>query len=222
MHPSLHWSAALPVLVWRFPRPLLTVSSGPYGGGLGERRWVLNATVSPDADLSAPEAHLRRVGEELGCAGPGTGLMTAVDVRHRVTRNEDGVTVTATTGVGVPLWAAAPEPTVAAPAPGTPGTVNVVAALPVRLSEAAMINAVATVTEAKTQALLEAGVPGTGTCTDAVVLVCPPHGPAESYGGTRSRIGAPLARAVHAAVREGLRVPEPQHHTYARVTSPGG
>lgn len=78
-----------------------------------------------------------------------------------------------------------------------------------RLSPAAMVNAVATVAEAKAQALFEAGVPGTGTPTDAVAVLCPPDGPAESYGGPRSAIGGPLARAVHSAVAAGLTGPHP-------------
>jgi adenosylcobinamide hydrolase len=37
------------------------------------------------------------------------------------------------------------------------------------------------------------------------VLLCPTFGPAEPYGGPRSRIGSALARAVHEAVSSGLR-----------------
>ena len=51
-----------------------------------------------------------------------------------------------------------------------------------------------TATEAKAQALVEAGVPGTGTASDAVVVCCPPGG-TEPYGGPRSVWGARLARA---------------------------
>ncbi|MBE1486486.1 adenosylcobinamide amidohydrolase [Plantactinospora soyae] len=87
------------------------------------------------------------------------------------------------------------------------GTVNIVALLPVRLSDAALVNAVATVTEAKAQALRELGLPATGTATDAVTLLCPPDGPAAPYGGPRSRWGAPLARAACRAVRIGGATP---------------
>jgi adenosylcobinamide amidohydrolase len=78
-----------------------------------------------------------------------------------------------------------------------------VARVPVRLSGAAMVNAIATCAEAKAQALWELSFPGTGTCTDATVLSCPEDGPGESYGGPRSMWGARLARAVHAAVTAG-------------------
>ena len=74
--------------------------------------------------------------------------------------------------------------------------------MPARLGDAALVNAVATATEAKAQALRELGIAATGTATDAVTVLCPPTGPVEAYGGPRSRWGARLARAVHEAVLE--------------------
>lgn len=197
---NLTFVDSLPVLVWRFDRPRLTISSAPYGGGVGERGWVLNATVPSGYDRRDPDRHIAEIAAELKLTGPGTGLLTAVDVRKVVSVTERGVTAEVTTGVGVPTWAAAPDE-----AGERIGTINVVCRLPVRLGPAALVNAVATVTEAKSQALFEAGVDGTGTATDAVVLLCPTVGPAEPYGGPRSRIGAALARAVHEAVSSGLR-----------------
>ena len=83
------------------------------------------------------------------------------------------------------------------------GTINVVAVLPARLSDAALVNAIATATEAKAQALFELGVAGTGTATDAVCIATPADGRAETFGGPRSRWGSRLARAVRDAVRLG-------------------
>jgi adenosylcobinamide amidohydrolase len=83
--------------------------------------------------------------------------------------------------------------------------VNIVAVLSRRLSGAALVNAVMTVTEAKSQALWEAGFAGTGTPSDAVAVLCAPSGPAEAFGGPRSRYGSRLARAVHRAVLDGSR-----------------
>jgi adenosylcobinamide amidohydrolase len=149
-----------------------------------------------------PDAHLREIADALGLAGEGTGFLTAVDVREVVHREEDGVHASVTTGVGAhPTWAAAPAAVVA---PG-PGTINAVCFLPVRLSPAALVNAVATVAEAKAQALWDAAVPGTGTSTDATAVLCPADGPAETFGGPRSPIGGALARVVHSAVLTALR-----------------
>jgi adenosylcobinamide amidohydrolase len=189
-----------PVLVWRLPRPQLAISSAPRGGGCGLRSWVLNATVGSDYDRPDPGEHLGEIAGGLGLDGTGIGMLTAVDVREEVTSVDSGVSASVTTGLADPIWAAGP-----AAGGGQPvGTINAVCFSPVRLSEAAMVNAVATVAEAKAQALFEAGVEGTGTCTDATAVLCPPDGAQETYGGPRSRAGAALARAVHAAVRAAI------------------
>ncbi|MGB3441256.1 MAG: adenosylcobinamide amidohydrolase [Actinophytocola sp.] len=189
-----------PVYVWRASSPWLAVSSGVLGGGFGERRWVVNATVSNTYDRLDPDRHLAEIAGALGLAGEGIGLLTAVDVHEVVHREDSGVRVAVTTGIGAhPTWAAGPA-TVPAPV----GTINSICWLPVRLTESALVNAVATVAEAKAQALFESGVPGTGTPTDSVAVLCPPSGPAESFGGPRSVVGGALARAVHGAIRARL------------------
>jgi adenosylcobinamide amidohydrolase len=206
----------LPLLVWRLSGPVRAIGSAPLGGGLGDRRWLINATVPMSYRRDDPDAHLAALARDLDLVGPGIGLLTGVDVADLVTREEGGIRVWATVGLGTPILAAAPEPAAVpvepaavrmpvrprpSPAPGQEvGTVNIVAWVPVGLSDAALVNAVGTVTEAKAQALWELGLAATGTATDAVVVLCPPDGPREAYGGPRSRWGAPLARATRAAV----------------------
>ena len=75
--------------------------------------------------------------------------------------------------------------------------------VPVPLGDAAYVNAVITATEAKTQALLEAGIRATGTASDAVCVAAPAAGEQEDFAGPRSVWGARIARAVHAAVQAG-------------------
>jgi len=198
--------AELAMALWRFSSPLLALSSAPYGGGWGERRWLLAAQVAGDYSRSDPAGHLAGLARGLDLDGPGIGMLTAVDVRLVTASREDGVAAAATVGLTDPSWAAAAD--AAAPATGSPGaagTVNIVAVLSRRLSRAALVNAVMTVTEAKSQALWEAGVAGTGTPSDAVAVLCAPTGPAEAFGGPRSRYGSRLARAVHRAVLDGSR-----------------
>jgi len=214
--------AELAMALWRFSSPLLTLSSAPYGGGWGERHWVLAAQVASGYSRTDPAAHLAALAHELELTGPGIGMLTAVDVRLVTTSREDGVAVAATVGVTHPAWAAADTGTTApaigeaggtgsrttAPATGAAsaaGTVNIVAVLSRRLSGAALVNAVMTVTEAKSQALWEAGFAGTGTPSDAVAVLCPRSGPAETFAGPRSRWGSRLARAAHRAVLDGSR-----------------
>ncbi|MBA8826905.1 adenosylcobinamide amidohydrolase [Saccharopolyspora lacisalsi] len=209
---ALHTVESHPVLVWRCDRPWLAVSSAVHGGGIGPRNWVLNATVKSGYDRDDPAAHVAEMGAELDLTGPGVGLLTAVDVRHETTTVDSGVRSTVTTGVGYPIWASDEAVAVAGQ---EPGTINAVCWSPVRLSEGALVNAVATVAEAKAQALVRAGVEGTGTCTDATVVLCPLDGDAEPYGGPRSRVGSALARTVHAGVTAGLRVDDPRHQSAA-------
>ena len=207
----------LAMALWRFGSPLLALSSAPYGGGWGERRWVLAAQVAGGYSRSDPAGHLAELARGLDLAGPGIGMLTAVDVRLVSTCREDGVVAAATVGISHPTWAAAETGAAgadaetgsadAAPAgaAGCGGTVNIVAVLDRRLSPAALVNAVMTVTEAKSQALWEAGFPGTGTPSDAVAVLCPAAGPAEAFAGPRSLWGSRLARAAHRAVLDGSR-----------------
>ena len=198
--------AVLAARVWRLERPVLAISSAPFGGGLGLRHWVLNAQVPHGYDCDDPSGHLDALASAAGLIGPGTGMMTAVDVRVASTLSREEIDVDATVGVTTPQWAAEDGP--APPDRGVArvtrvGTINMVISLPQRLSDAALVNAVGTATEAKTQALWDAGVFGTGTATDAICILCPPDGPAHAYGGPRSTWGARLARAVYRAVLTG-------------------
>jgi adenosylcobinamide amidohydrolase len=188
-----------PVLVWRLDPPRQAVATAPLGGGLGLRSWVLNAQVGTDYARTDPDAHLAEMAADLGLAGEGVGLLTAADLTPWAAA-DSGVTVWATVGITEPAWAAAGEVEAGQPV----GTINVVADLPAALSDAALVNAVATATEAKAQALFEAGVQGTGTASDAVCLLSRTEGEREPFGGPRSRWGAPLARAVHRALAEAV------------------
>jgi adenosylcobinamide amidohydrolase len=193
----------LPVQVWRFASAVRVCASAPHGGGVGVRRWIVNAQVPASYGRRDPDLHLGRLAVSLGLPGRGVGMLTAADVRAARRHADGDVEATATVGLGHPTWAAAPD--VVAPV-SLVGTINVVVLLPERLTDAALVNAVATATEAKAQALAEAGVPGTGTATDAVCIACPADGPAAEFGGPRSLWGARLARAVHGAIAAGIPV----------------
>ncbi|MCC5951755.1 MAG: adenosylcobinamide amidohydrolase [Acidimicrobiia bacterium] len=200
---------ALPRLVWRFTEPWRMLSSAAVGGGWGERCWVLNIEVPAEFHHTDLDALVHGVARGEHLDGDGIGLLTAADVRNAQHAVDGAVRATATVGLRLPTWAAAPPVAEGSTdPPWSPGTVNVVARVATPLSEAAMVNAVMVATEAKTQALFEAGVPGTGTATDAVVVACPAHveggPPLVEFCGPRSPWGAPLARAVYRAVAAGI------------------
>ncbi|MFF9156105.1 adenosylcobinamide amidohydrolase [Streptomyces sp. NPDC014846] len=192
----------LHTLLWRAGSGWRMISSAVLGGGIGERAWVLNAQVSHGYRRTDPACHLADLAGDAGVKGRGVGLMTAADVQAHGRAHDEGVEAVATAGLGVRGWAAAPADGSAAPA--APGTINIIAALPVALTDAALVNAVITATEAKVQALLDAGYDCSGTPTDAVCIAARLPGPGEEiheFAGPRSLWGARLARAVHEAVR---------------------
>ena len=113
--------------------------------------------------------------------------------------------VEATVGLTRPIWAAAAPDDEPVPAAGT---INVVAFVPVRHSEAALANLLCTMTEAKVQALFEGGVPGDRDrigCHDRAV-------PARRAGGAVRRRALSLGRVggpggpCRGALRDGTAV----------------
>ncbi|MGC0334280.1 adenosylcobinamide amidohydrolase [Streptomyces sp. SAI-170] len=196
---------SLRALLWRAGGGWRMISSAVLGGGLGERSWVLNAQVSHGYRRTDPDRHLAELAAHAGARGPGVGLMTAADVGAYGRAHDGGVDAVATAGLGVRGWAASPADGTAGQAP--PGTINIVVAVPAPLTDAALVNAVATATEAKVQALLDAGYDCSGTPTDAVCVAArTPRGGEEAvaFAGPRSLWGARLARAVHGAVRAAV------------------
>jgi adenosylcobinamide amidohydrolase len=238
--------ARLAATVWRAGGGWRAVSSAMLGGGIGPLNWVLNAQVRGRYARTDPVVHLAELAASFGLDGPGTGMLTAASVARTMLREDGGVAVSATVGLRVPTWAAAPEgaadpelaplhldvpppahepapprpapprPAPPRPAPPRPGTINIVVAVPVALSDAALVNAVVTATEAKTQALLEAGYPCTGTASDAICVAASTSGEQEPFAGPRSTWGARIARAVHAAVRAGAE----DYTEYLRTSRP--
>ncbi|MFD3625327.1 adenosylcobinamide amidohydrolase [Streptomyces sp. NPDC058726] len=197
----------LHALLWVTGPGRRMISSSVLGGGIGERAWVLNAQVSHGYRRTDPDRHLAGLAAASGAEGPGAGLMTAADVSAYAHGHDEGVDAFVTAGIDVRGWAAVPGAD--ADVPQAPGTINIVAALPVPLSDAALVNAVATVTEAKVQALVEAGHDCSGTPTDAVCVMAGTPVPGEetyAFAGPRSLWGARLARAVHRAVGTAVAV----------------
>ncbi|GAA0442887.1 adenosylcobinamide amidohydrolase [Streptomyces sp. NPDC046215] len=199
--PRVENTERLHALLWSAGPGWRMISNAVLGGGIGERAWVLNAQVSHGYRRTDPDRHLAGLAKTAGARGEGVGLMTAADVTGHAHAQDGGVEALATAGVTVRGWAASPAEGSARPA--APGTINIIAALPVALTDAALVNAVATATEAKVQALLDAGYDCSGTPTDAVCIAARTPGEGgtpHAFAGPRSLWGARLARAVHHAV----------------------
>ena len=191
------------MLAWRLAAGSRVLSSAPVGGGWRvDAPWIVNVGVAMDFGRRDLDAYVAEVAGAHACTGDGVGLLTGADVSAVQGVVIGGVRADVTVGIGKPTWAADPT---GGWSDYEPGTINAVVQLPVAMSAAAQVNLVMTVTEAKTQALLEAGVPGTGTASDAVVIVSPAgEGVGEAFGGPRSSWGARAAQAVHQAVADSI------------------
>ena len=185
------------------------VSSAVLGGGLTSARHWLNLQVPHDYARIDPEAHLIEVARAHALDPTAViGMLTAADVRAGVRRDRGPASAVATVGIGQPLAAAGRRPR---PLPRV-GTINVFVVVRRPLSDAALVAAVQTATEAKAQALADAGVralnhhgPATGTATDAICVATPP-GAEVAFAGPATAIGAAIAHAVHGAVLSGARI----------------
>lgn len=203
LHSRFEGGVALDVLSWRLATPMLVAATAVSGGGLGTRHWILNIQVPHEYARRDVEHHVRQIARHFDLREDGVAMLTAVPVRGVLHEHEKGLDAYVTVGVRKPTWAASDAEVVN---DGTePGTINVVAFLPVRVTPGALLNALTTATEAKAQALWDVGIAGTGTASDAVCIACPLGGDEEMFLGPRSVWGSRLARAVHRAVVRGAR-----------------
>lgn len=141
------------------------------------------------------------------------GLMTARDVRrhHFARATVEGVTVEALTTVGLGngerVGQRARDPV--SPARAPIGTINTLVHVSRRLTRGAMVEASSLATQARTLAVIEAGVPRegvvvTGTGTDCIALACPTVGAADPHAGLHTAVGEAIGRAVLEATRAGI------------------
>ncbi len=217
--------------VLRLEHPYRFLSSAPLGEGHLASQWLLSLEVTPDADIPCPEDYIRERAAGFGVPSEGQliGLLTAV--RHRdlqvAVRSEAGVTVATLATAGVSN-ASSPRqndasydpsymeagPSGAAPwgqhiAP-SPGTINLVTLVDADLSPGALVRASTIATEAKTLALIEAGVltrngsVATGTSTDATVAGHSGQGVHFDYAGSPTIVGWLVAATAHDAVSRGI------------------
>ena len=203
----------------RSVEPLAVLSSAVAGGGLCVAREILNVHVDDRYD-GRPEADLAAVAQEVGAAAPFVGLMTAAHTEYARCAVErlGALTVVAVVSVGLsntssagvtPPFTGRDAAETGAKEGGTaprPGTINVILLVDGALTPAAQVNAVITVTEAKTMTLREwdvktpEGDDASGTSTDTVVAACSGRGEESSYAGPATPVGWLAARVVRAAM----------------------
>lgn len=198
---------------------LSALSSAPHGGGMLRTRRILSSHVPRDVDCSEPVAMLERRAAELGVGQPFIGMLTAVDLRRAavVERRDLGVTTLAIVTAGIGNASRAGQLHVGDPAAA--GTINTIVLVDAQPGPGAFVNGVGTATEAKTLAIIEAGIraatgeQATGTSTDAIVLAATMRGAVLPYAGPATALGASIGAAVYEATMLALRHlgPAPSH-----------
>jgi iron complex transport system ATP-binding protein len=190
--------------------PLAVVSSAVVGGGLGRARTVVNVHVPKDFPYGDADGEVHRFVSRRGLPSPYVGLLTSAWTERAtlVRASAHGVAVLAAVTVGLSNRIAAGFAEAAGAA--APSTINAIVVVDAAPEPAALVNALMTVTEVKTAALIAAAVacddgrPATGTSTDAVVVAATGRGRACRFGGPISELGAVVARAAQAAFDAGI------------------
>ena len=204
-----------------FSRPRTVLSSAVLNGGRVAADHILNLRVAKNRSGAGgpfePSAvTLKKYCRQMGWTGLTVGMMTAADTDsfRQVHRTEQGVTVTALVTAGISNARRAGDRAecrdMAAAAPAA-GTINIIVLTNARLTPAALVEAVLTITEAKAAALQDLGITSplsgktaTGTGTDAVA-VAGGTGPTEiQYCGKHMLFGEMLAATVIDAVAASL------------------
>jgi adenosylcobinamide amidohydrolase len=198
--------------LWIVPHQACRVLSwAPLGGGIRIAGLLANHQVAIDEReaMRAPRAYLARVVRAAGHDPRRTvALMTGAEVSRA------SYALAARSGVIAGAWSTAgfsnalrvgdraTVPSIHA------GTVNIVVVVNRQLTRAAMVEAIQIAAEARTLAVLEAGIrsvradaPATGTGTDCIAIAAPARAAsrgvrAERYCGKHTLLGELIGRAV--------------------------
>ncbi len=186
------------------------------GGGLGRAsRVVIHGVRNEDLPVGIDAAGLLRARLREAGLDDAVGMMTSRRplVHHRADSERDGTRATVIVTAGLSNALCVGDPSVAR-ADGAVGTINVVCFVDAPLTESARLEALSIIVEARTLAVLEAGVPSirtgtaaSGTGTDCVTLASPqPAGgaPPSPYAGKHTAIGEVVGSATLAATREAV------------------
>lgn len=188
---------------------LRIASTAVHGGGLTHGRCIVSARVPSSYSGLEPARDIQELAAIRGLR-PDVGLMTAVDLSkaRSATVASGGVTAIAVATVGLSRTWAAGSPL--RPVAGA-GTINLIVLLDAGLEDAAGLNLIATVTEAKVLTLAafwivtEEGEPASGTASDAVVVAWPAQATARfKFGGPATPPGWAAAAATRAALGEAI------------------
>ncbi|MDI9633024.1 MAG: adenosylcobinamide amidohydrolase [Methanolinea sp.] len=157
----------------------LAASTG-IGGGISRVSALFNRTVPRDWDDPDPLSFVMRVAAAEGIRGPFFGLLTAVPMERLVVCRSGLLDLFVTAGT-------------------SGDTINIIVVSRGGMAEHALLESIATISSAKTAALLRSGRDFIATPTDAVIVACEGQ-PVHNYAG----IVTPLGRGLVEGVKRGV------------------
>jgi adenosylcobinamide amidohydrolase len=199
----------------------IVLSSAVVGGGLTRAGGIVNLKVAkqtgpPSTRLASPEATIAAYCRRQGWQGPLVGMMTAASMGsfRRAERREKDISVITLVTAGISNAGRAGDRaawrTFGATVPAA-GTVNMIVLTNAALTEAALVEAVITVTEAKAAAFADLGIrsvtsgrAATGTGTDSVAVVSGPGPATIRFCGKHALFGEMLADTAIRAISDSL------------------
>ena len=156
-------------------------------GGLKDAKTLLNVSI-PRGFSENAAGYLERISARNGFLHPYFGLLTAVPMQNLCIAQYDYITAFVTAAVS-----------------DRNRTINIIITSAKPLTDAALLGAMMTVTEAKMKVIAERKLPATAQSTDAVIVAAEKNGSAaEEFAGPLTEVGMRIAKAVSHALTEAF------------------
>lgn len=190
--------------------PWQVLSSAPLNGGFFTGQNLLNLKVSGAPSTQTPAQSLQNYLHNLNIEKPSIAMMTAASMKSMrvVTKEQAGLSFSAVVTTGLNNARSAGD---TADEKITPGTINIQVISQQALTQTAMVEAIAMITEAKAATLLKhkilskvSNAIATGTGTDSTLIACKSEGKALDYVGKHTLAGELLAKACIEALNDSL------------------
>jgi adenosylcobinamide hydrolase len=209
------------LIIWS-KTPLRILSSAVLNGGLTETNGIINVQVSEGCGSDKNDVHwnaeefLNKELQKLQLPNERiVGLMTAAKMQNVAVYSEKygqtTLTVFVTAGSSIAVTAGESSASKKGVELERCGTINIILLVDGNLTDGCMVDALKTVTEAKTVALREldirsrfSGDIASGTLTDSVAVGCTKKGDAIRYAGTFTMLGELIGKCVRDSVKTAI------------------
>lgn len=156
-------------------------------GGLKDAKTLLNVSI-PRGFSENAAGYLERISARNGFLHPYFGLLTAIPMQNLCIAQYDYITAFVTAAVS-----------------DRNRTINIIVTSAKPLTDAALLGAMMTITEAKMKVIAERKLPATAQSTDAVIVAAEKNGSAaEEFAGPLTEVGMRIAKAVSHALTEAF------------------